>query len=415
MEKVYEHEVRSTTFGSPSKDGSHRDRVSEYRREVRTSRSPISGTKRTVEERVENGSGRKTTTIVYEGPHGTTTTTLYRRDEEPVRPRTPTRAAPYERVERTERVENGEHGKTTHYSSTVSQSSGHQSIYEKYSPSRPKQHSGTKVVYEGDPLHSETRVTRTHYERDRDADEDSQHSRSYKRTTVEHSPGKRVERTYEYVNNDSREPERHSFTRIRENPKVTTIERTITDSPGERKYERTEYVREERKPSPSKTTVTRITRDSPYGKQTTEITRTVEDPVPERTVYSRTVRETSPNRYEVTHKTVRDSPIGKSETVTRTIREEDGEQRTTTYVRRSALDRDHGDSHHHHHDEDCNHSNSYTRTVVSRKGDEVESYSRTEVTPTHHHHHEESYPRRAKPAEGEDDVVVLKYTSPYKQ
>jgi hypothetical protein len=422
MEKVYEHEYRTTTFGSPSKDGSQRDRVAEYRREVRTSRSPISGTKRTVEERVQDGSGRKTTTIVYDGPHGTSTTTVYRRDEDPIRPRTPTRAAPQHR--HTDKAEPADQGRATLYSSTVSQASDIQSVYDKYSPSRAKHASGTKVVYEGDPVHADAKVAanRTRAERERDAEVEAQAQagRAYKRTTVELSPGRRVERTVEYANDDSREPERHTYTRVvREEPKVTTIERTITGSPSKR-YERTEVVREERKPSPSKTLVTRITRDSPYGKHTTEITRTVEDPQPERTVYSRTVRETSPNRYEVTHKTVRDSPVGKSEIVTRTIRDEDGEQRTSTYVRRAVHDGDHDGHHHHHHDhhdhhhEEPLHSSSYTRTVVNRKADEVSSYSRTEISPSHHHH-EESYPRRVRPSDAEDDVVVLKYTSPYKK
>jgi hypothetical protein len=418
MEKVYEHEVRTTTFGSPSRDGSGRERVSEYRREVRTSRSPISGTKRQVEERVDNGSGRKTTTIVYDGPHGTTTTVIRRNDDKTqANARTPTKTSTYQR---TEEIKDIEQPKKTVYSSVISHSSAQQSDYEKYSPSRPKQHSGTKVVYEGDPAFTETRVIRTQYDRNQDDDLDSQASRSYRRTTIERSPGKRVERTFEYnTKEDSREPERQTYTRHRESPKVTTIERTVVDSPGQRKYERTEIVREEQKPSPAKTSVTRITRDSPYGKQTTEITRTVADPQPERTVYSRTVRESSPNRYEVISKTIRESPVGKRETVTRIVREDDEEEIRSNAVRRSTADRHHDDHHHHHHHQDSRREeepvqgSSYTRTLINRDGDEVETYSRTEKTPANYS--AEEYPRRVRPSEDNDDVVVLKYTSPYKK
>ena len=436
MRRVYEHEVRTTTLGSPIKDETCRE--SNYRVEGRRSRSPISASRRVADiDRL--GSGRKTVTTTYEGADGMTTTVV-RRSDEPEEQQSPNR---YTRIERSEVQGDGDQVRTTTYTSRVESGSGRKAAYDKYSPSRTQVSSGTKVVYEGDPSLTEY-ITR-HIERSQLDPTATSGSKSYRRTTIERSPLRRVERTIEYTTEDDKLPERETSNRLGDSQKSSAYKRSIREGDRDVEVSKSEF-----KYSPTRTVETKITRESPTRREVTEIARIQDQP--ENSRYTRTVRESSPAKYEVTTRVVRDSPVSKKETVTRIVREDEDGVNTSTYIRRerpepvtsSYVRTEHRDveldgarnttytrterreadeprltssyirTERREQEDEPRETSSYSRTLVNKRdGEEVRTVIRTEYSPSQKKDREEDYPRRAMPLE--EDVVVLKYTSPYRK
>ena len=369
MRSVYE---RETKYSSPARGGEEVVRTTVTR--SRVDRSPISATKREV---IEGLSGTKRTTTVFEGPGYVSRTVVERTEEAP--------REEYTRYERT-REEGGEEVRRT--TTTRVERDGARPVEEvrrtvvtETSPVAGLK-SSTKVVYEGDPSLRASRLERTS---------------EYERT----SPSGTYSRTIE-----TRSPYRSSATK-------RVYETVREEGEGGSGYKREVYRREV---SPDRTVITRTVRESPPAKQEEEVEEKIETPVErERTTYTRTVRETSPLRTGVTTtRVVRDSPNYKEttysrsyraespgRTYTRTVVDNGPEKRTTiTTIEEPEMEEE-------------------PKAVQKseRKVEEVPtktSSSRKEIT-TVTTGPVEDYPVRRRPADSEEDVVVLRYTSPYRK
>lgn len=357
---TYEREPGAYT--SPSK------RLEETQSTVyRSGKSPYSATRKTEIQ----SSGKKTTTIVYEGPNYITRTVIEDKPE-----------APVEEFITEEKTED-RFGQIRHERRSVTKyqtARGVEEVRRTVIENSPKVQ--TKVVYEGDPLAPVT--TKSPYKS------------TYTRTVERSSPEERVVRTT--IREDG--PLGYRTIERREvSPDRTVTTRTVRAEGSGLKDSYTRTVREE---SPDGREVTYTTyRDGPV-RETTHVTK-IQKETPTKTYTSRVTREVSPGK--VITRTVRETPLGEEETVTRTYREDSPSRTTyTRVVRDDGLER------------------TYTRTVREEPRVPLPEYetrtttyddglTKREITTTTYKG--EDYPRRKLPA-AEEDVVVLKYTSPYK-
>lgn len=359
--------LRSTYDREPGAYTSPSKRLEETQGNAyRSSKSPYSATRRTEIQ----SSGKKTTTIVYEGPNYITRTVIEDKPEPPVE-----EFVTEERTEDRFGQTKVERRSVTKYETARGVEEVRRTVIEE----SPKVQ--TKVVYEGDPQ----AITQTK----------SPYRSTYTRTVERSSPEEKVVRTT--IREDG--PLGYRTIERREvSPDRTITTRTYKPEGSGAKESYTRTVREE---SPDGREVTYSTYREGPNRETTHVTR-IQKETPTKSYTSRVTREVSPGK--VVTRTVRETPLGQEEIVTRTYRE-DSPTRTiqTRVVRDDGVER------------------TYTRTIREEPRVPVPEYetrttiyddglTKREITTTYKG---EEYPRRKLPP-AEEDVVVLKYTSPYK-